>query len=144
MIRHAGVFLPASAPVLALAVAMIELPFGALLVAFVGLPALSFAGLIAAGDAAIAVPAIAVRAQEKHGVAVLPETNSMKENRFAVNRRHACLQARLDNGTRFVAGWNQLCLVYLTKVAELGTLPLLTTGFPRFTPLMTQYFVRPA
>lgn len=111
MIRHAGLFLPASAAVLALTVAMIELPFGALLVAFVGLPPLLSAGLIAAGDAAIAVPAIAVRAEEKHGVAVLPETNSMKENRFAVNRRHAWLQARLDNGTRFVAGWNQPCLV---------------------------------
>ena len=69
-----------SAPVRALAVAMIELPFGALLVAFVGLPALSSAGLMAAGDAAIAVPAIAVRAEEKHGVAVLTETHSMKES----------------------------------------------------------------
>ena len=144
MIRHAGLFLPAPAPVLALAVAMIELAFGALLVPLVGLPPLSSAGLIAACDAAIAVPAIAVRAEEKHGVAVVAETNSMKENRVVMNRRHAWLQARLDNGTRIVAGWNQLCLVYLTKVAEPGTLPLLTAGFSRFTPLMTQYFVRPA
>ena len=81
--------MPASAPVLALAVAMIELPFGALLVAFVGLPALSFAGLIAAGDAAIAVPAIAVRADEEYGVALRAKTNAIKEDCFAMNRRHA-------------------------------------------------------
>jgi hypothetical protein len=83
---------------------MVELPFRALLMAFVGLPALSAPRLTAAGVTAITVSAIAVRADEKHGVALLPETNSMQENRVTVFGRHAWLTARLDNGTRFVTG----------------------------------------
>ncbi len=55
--------------------------------------------------------AITVGADEKHSVALLTETESLKKNRFAVSLRHASSQAELDNGTRFVAGWNQLCLV---------------------------------
>ena len=63
--------------------------------------------------------AITVGADEKHGVALLAETDSLKEKSFAVSIRHASSQAGgLDNGTHFVAGWNHLCLVYLTKVAE--------------------------
>ena len=67
---------------------MIEPPFGALLVPFVGLPPLLETRLIAACRAAIAVSAIAVRADEKHCLALLTETNSMTEHRFAVYRRH--------------------------------------------------------
>ena len=83
---------------------MIELSFRALLMAFVGLSALIAPGLTAAGITAITVSAIAVRADEKHRVALLPETNSVQENRVTVFGRHAWLQARLDNGTRFVTG----------------------------------------
>jgi hypothetical protein len=138
MIRHASLLLTASLPVIPLAVAVVESAFRALLVASVGAPSLLPAGVCATPAAAIAMSAIAVGANEEHGVALLTETDSLKENRFAVSLRHASSQAGLDTGTHFVAGWNQLCLVCLTKVAELGTLPLPTAGFPRFTPLLTR------
>ena len=89
MIRHASFLLTAAPPVLPLAVAVIEPPFRALLVASVGAPPLSPAGFFAARVAAIAMSAITVGADEEHGVALLTETNSLKEHRFAVNRRHA-------------------------------------------------------
>ena len=82
-------FLAASPPVLALAVVMVELSFRALLVPFVGPLPLLPAGLVTAGDAAIAVPAIAVRADEEYGMALEAETNAIKEDCFAMNRRHA-------------------------------------------------------
>ena len=83
---------------------MIEFPFRALLMAFVGLPPLGAPGLIAAWVAAVTMSAIAVRADEKHSVALRAETNPVQENRVTVFVRHAWLQARLDNGTRFVTG----------------------------------------
>jgi|GEM_PF-2390829 len=89
MIRHAGLLLATSPPVLPLVVVMIELSLRALLVPFIGLPPLLAPGPIAAFGAAIAVSAITVRADEKHGVTLPTGTNPMKENRFAVNRRHA-------------------------------------------------------
>jgi hypothetical protein len=89
LIRHAGLFLAASPPVLPLMVVMIELSLRALLVPFIGLPPLLVPGLIAAFGAAIAVTAITVRADEKYCVALATATNPMKENRFAVYRRHA-------------------------------------------------------
>ena len=141
MIRHAGLFLTASPPVFALVIVMIEPPAGALLVPFVGLPPLLTTGLIAAPGAAIAVPAIAVPADEKHCVALPAATDSKKENRFAVYQRHTEPQAGLDNEGCFVTGWKKLCLVYLTKVAEPGTPPLATTGFFS-SRLMPRYFVR--
>jgi hypothetical protein len=55
-----GLRLPASPPVIALPVAMIELPFRALLVSPVGAPPLFDTGLRAAFGAAVPVPAIAV------------------------------------------------------------------------------------
>jgi hypothetical protein len=103
--------LTAPPPVIPLAVAVVESAFRALLVASIGAPPLLPAGVGAAPFAAIAMSAIAVGADEKHGVAMLTETDSLKKNCFAVSLRHASSQADLDNGTRFVAGWNQLCLV---------------------------------
>ena len=90
---------------------MIEPSFGALLVAGVGASSLVEAGTLTAWGAAVALSAIAVRADEEHCVTLATEANSLPENRFAVNRRHAPSQAGLDNGTGFVAGWNQLSLV---------------------------------
>ena len=98
-------------PVIPLAVAVVESAFRALLVASIGAPPLLPAGVGAAPVAAIAMPAITVGAYEKHGVAMFTKTASLKKNRFAVSLHHASSQADLDNGTRFVAGWNQLCLV---------------------------------
>ena len=83
---------------------MIELPFGALLVAPVGAPPLLPAGLLAALIAAVAVSAVAVRADEENRVAALTKANSLPQNRFAMNHRHASSQAGLDNGSGLVAG----------------------------------------
>jgi hypothetical protein len=87
-----------------LAIAMIELPFGALLVASVGAPPLLAAGLLTALVAAVAVSAVAVRADEENRVAVWTLANSLPQNRFAMNHRHASSQAGLDNGSGLVAG----------------------------------------
>jgi hypothetical protein len=104
LIRHARLRLTAAAPVITLTIAMIEPSFRALLVAAVGAPSLPEAGLLTALDAAVALSPIAVRADEKHCVAVVIETNSLPEYRFAMNCRHASSQAGLDNGRGFVAG----------------------------------------
>jgi hypothetical protein len=103
--------LTAPPPVIPLTVAVVEPAFRALLVASIGPPPLLPAGVCSALSAAITMSAIAVGADEKHDVAMLTETDSLKKNRFAVSLRHASSQAELDNGPRFVAGWNQLCLV---------------------------------
>jgi len=70
-----------AAAVFPLAVAMIELPFGALPVSSVGASPLLAAGLLAALVATVAVSAIAMRAD-----------------------RHASSRAGLDNGSGPVAG----------------------------------------
>jgi hypothetical protein len=102
MIRHAGLFSTAAMPVLALAVAMIELPFRTLLVPSVGPLPLFPAGFFAASNAAVAVSAITVRADEEHRLT--PQANSLPENRFPMNHRHAPSPAGLDNSSSFVAG----------------------------------------
>jgi hypothetical protein len=88
MIRHAGLFLTASLPVFPLVVVMIEPPSVALLVPLIGLPPLLTPVLIAALGAAVAVSAIAVRANVEHCAALVAATNSMKKNRFAMYQRH--------------------------------------------------------
>lgn len=103
MIRHASFGLP-SLPVPSLPVAMIEPPFLALLMPPIGTSPLTEAGLLAALGTAIAVPAITVRADEENRVTLVAQANSLPENCFAVNRRHASSQAALDNGRSFVAG----------------------------------------
>jgi len=72
---------------------MIEPAFHALLVQGVGPTPLSGAILFAAPDAAIAMAAVAVRADEKHRATLFVHANSLPENRFVVNRRHAFSQA---------------------------------------------------
>ena len=87
-----------------LAIAMVEPPFGTILVASVGAPPLLPAGLLAALIAAVAVSAVAVRADEENRVAALTKANSLPQNRFAMSHRHASSQAELDNGSGLVAG----------------------------------------
>jgi hypothetical protein len=94
----------ASLAVLALAVAMIESSFRTLLVPPVGAPSLTPARKLAALGAAIAVSAITVRADEENRVTLCSKANSLPQNCFVVNLRHASSQAGLDNGRRFVAG----------------------------------------
>ena len=93
---------PASA-VLPLPVAMIELSFRAVLVSPVGAAPLPESGLLAAGEAAIALTAITVGAQKKERAAFTAQAKPWPQNHFAMNR-HACSQAALDNGLGFVAG----------------------------------------
>ena len=104
MIRHARLRLTQAAPVRPLAVAMIEPPFAALLVAPVGAPPLPAASLVAALAAAVAVSSIAVGADKENRLAALPKAKPLPQNRFAVNHRHASSQAELDNGSGLVAG----------------------------------------
>lgn len=88
--------------VLALAVAMIEASFRALLVAAVGLAALMNACLLAAGQAAIALPAITARAQTENGVAFAAQANPQPENNLTIVG-HARRRAQLDNSSQFVS-----------------------------------------
>ena len=66
-----------TASVRMLAIATIELPFGALLVASVGAPPLLPAGLLAALVAAVAVSAVAMRADEENRVAALTKAKPL-------------------------------------------------------------------
>jgi hypothetical protein len=104
LIRHARLGLPATAPVIALTIAMIEPSLGALLVAAVGAPSLMDTGSLTALGTAVALSAIAVPADEEHRVTLVTEANSLPEYCFAMNCRHASSQAGLDNGSGFVAG----------------------------------------
>jgi hypothetical protein len=103
LIRHGRLRWTKAAAVFPLAVAMIELPFGALLVPAVGAAPLLAAGLLAALVAAVAVSAITVRADEENRVAAFTEANPLPQNRFAMNHRHASSRAGLDNGSALVA-----------------------------------------
>ena len=85
-----------------MAVAVIEPSFRALLVALVGAAPLAAAGGSAAGDAAVAMPAVTMGADEKHRPAVAARTNPLPQNCFAV-RCHVLVPAALDNCESFVA-----------------------------------------
>ena len=95
LIRHAGT----AAPVFPLAVAMIESPFRASLVAAVGAAALPEPGFASAGGTAIALSAIAVPAEPEHCVASSAEANPLTKNDLAMTI-HARREAGLDNGDR--------------------------------------------
>jgi len=82
---------------------MIEPSFRTSLVAAIGATPLTEPGLVATGQAAITVSTITVRTEKKDRAAFAAQTNSQPENHFAL-QRHACSQAGLDNGRRFVAG----------------------------------------
>jgi len=96
--------MPAAPAVFPLPVAMVEPSFGTLLVPLVGAPALLAPRLLAAIPAAITMPTITGRADEKYCLTLLTEAYSLPENYRILSRRHALSQAGLDNGTTFVAG----------------------------------------
>jgi hypothetical protein len=70
-------------------------------------------------DAAIAVSAITVRADQECCATLRSRTKPLSQNHFAVFR-HASMQAALDNRNGFVAPLNHLWFV-ATKVADPGT-----------------------
>jgi len=138
LIRHDLLDLPAAAPIIALAVAMIEPSFGAPLMAVVGAASLVASGTLTALGAAVALSATTVRADEEYGVTLVTEANSLPEYRLAMNCRHASSQAGLDNGTALVSGWNQIGLVYLSNGCRTRNPAAPTAGFHHFPPLMTR------
>jgi hypothetical protein len=103
MIRHAcaGCALALALPILTLPVAMIEPSLGALLMPAIGTAPLTKPGLLAAGQAAITLTTVTVRAEKEQGTAFLTQANSQPKDYFAV-KRHAPSQAALDNGDHFV------------------------------------------
>jgi hypothetical protein len=104
LIRHARFLLTTASPVFPLSVAMVGPSLAALLIAPVGGPPLLAAGLFTAVGAAVAVAAVTVRADKENRMALSTQANSLPQNHFAVNHRHASSQAGLDNGSRHVAG----------------------------------------
>ena len=105
VVRHARLActLGPALPIFPLPVSVIEPSFRTLLVAAIGATPLTEPSLVAAGQAAITVPAITVGTEKKDRAAFAAPTNSQPENHLAP-KRHACSQAGLDNGSRFVAG----------------------------------------
>jgi hypothetical protein len=99
MIRHAGLH---PAPIPPLAIAMVEPPFGALLVTAIGAAALDQPRMLLTGEAAVALAAIAATAQKELSAAFAVPANPSSE--AIVRRRHAHRQAALDNGSSLVAG----------------------------------------
>ena len=95
--RHAppaGLALPVSL----LPVAVVQLPFQALLVAGVCAAPLLEPDVNAAVEAAIALSAITVPADPEHCAASAVAANPLPENHFAVSR-HPCPKVGMDNGT---------------------------------------------
>jgi hypothetical protein len=115
LIRHAR---PAPAlAVLLLPIPVVEPAFRALLIAVVGRPVLLAPGFGAARRAAIALAAIAMRANPEHRLASRPAANALPENRFSMNR-HPPTEADFDNGNGSCQGRTSLDGDLLMKVAE--------------------------
>jgi hypothetical protein len=100
MIRHASLDPAASIP--ALAIAMVEPAFGALLVTTVGATSLAKARVPLTGEATVTLAAITAGTQKEQRAAFAVTANPPSE--AIVGRRHAHWQAALDNGSSFVAG----------------------------------------
>ena len=99
MIRHASLD-PAAIP--PLAIAMIQPPFGALLVTAIGAASLAEPRMPLTSEATVALAAITTGAQKELSAAFAVAANPPSE--AIVRRRHAHRQAALDNGPSFVAG----------------------------------------
>jgi hypothetical protein len=97
LIRHAR---PAPAlAVLLLPIPVVEPTFQTLLIATVSRPVLPAPGFGSARRAAIALPAVAMRANPEHRLASRAAANALPENHFSMNR-HPPTQADFDNGNR--------------------------------------------
>lgn len=103
LIRHAFCVTAAAIPFLT--VAMIQPPFGALLMTPVGRALLLALHLAAARCRAIALPAVAAHANPKYRPALRVATKPLPENNFSVNR-HLRLLAAFDNGAGSCQGKN--------------------------------------
>ena len=124
----------------ALAVAMIELSFGASLVPVVGAAALTAPGLGAAGLATVALPAIAVPADPENSVTSDSRTNALTEDHLAM-KIHVRREAGLDNGDRSWQVKTSLLCGYLLKVARLSARTAPTVRAPDAFPPSTKNFI---
>jgi hypothetical protein len=104
-------------PVRPLPVPMIESPFWTLLVAAVGRPVLPAPRFGAARRAAIALSAIAARANPEHRLTFLVAASPLPQNHFRMNR-HPPTPADFDNGNDSCQGRTSLDGDLLMKVAE--------------------------
>ena len=116
LIRHADQRV--ALPVRTLPVPMIEPAFPTPLVAVVGSAVLSAPGCAAASRTAIALSAVAVRANPEQRLASLTVTNAQPENHFSMNR-HPPTQAGFDNGNGSWQGKISFDSNLLMKVAQL-------------------------
>jgi hypothetical protein len=115
LIRHAS--RRVTVPVRTLPVAVIESALQTPLVAAIGLAVLPAPNFGAAGRAAIALSAIAVRANPEHRLASLAATNSRPEYHFSMDR-HPPTQADFDNGHGSCQGRTSFDGTLLMKVAK--------------------------
>ena len=137
LIRHAR----PPAPVLPLAVAMIEPSFRAPLVAAVGAASLPAPGFGLTSGTAIAMSAIAVSADPEHRVA--SNTSPLTKCRLAM-KIHARRQAGLDNGDRSWQVRTSSMCGYLLKVARLSARTALTVrALDAFPPFDEELYQRP-
>ena len=74
----------------------------AALIALLGLSLMTAPRSLGAIDMTVALPAVAMGAEEERGPAFTAQTNPQPQNHFAMNR-HPPSPAGLDNGNGFVA-----------------------------------------
>jgi len=117
----------------ALAVAMIELSFGASLVPVVGAAALPAPGFNATGFAAVTLPAIAVPADPENCVASDSRANPLPKDHLAM-KIHVRPRTGLDNGDRSWQVRTSSMCGYLLKVARLSARTASTVRVPRCVP----------
>jgi hypothetical protein len=115
LIRHARQA-PALAVVL-LSIPVVEPTFRTLLIAAVGRPVLPTPGFTAAGRAAIALSAIAMRTNPEHRLASLAAANALPENHFSTNR-HRSTQTDFDKANGSCQGSTSFDGGLLMKVAK--------------------------
>jgi hypothetical protein len=137
LIRHAS--WRAAFAVRTLPVPMIEPALRTLLVAAVGGAVLPAPGCAAASRAAIALPAVAVRANPEHRLASLAATNPQPENHFPMNR-HRCAPAGFDNGNGSCQGGNSLDGSLRMKVAKQNPAASKQRGSPPPSKVTIQFF----
>jgi hypothetical protein len=121
----------------ALAVAMIELSFGASLVPLIGAAALPPPGFGAAGLAAVALSPVAVPADPEDSVAADNRTNTLTKDHLAM-KIHVHPRTGLDNGDRSWQVRTSSMCGYLLKVARLSARTASTVRAPDVSPPSTK------
>ncbi len=123
-----------------MAVAMIELSFGASLVPLIGAAALPPPGFGAAGFAAVALSPVAVPADPEDSVAADNRTNTLTKDHLAM-KIHVRPRTGLDNGDRSWQVRTSSMCGYLLKVARLSARTASTVRAPDVSPPSTKNFI---